>query len=402
MKYKQLALIFICNLVPLFIGMGLFPLLPLYAARFGATQTVVGLYYAIVYVASAVSVFMTGWLATRLRPRGLFMAGATLGIPALALLGLATTLWQVVLLTAIVWFCGGITLTLLNVFIGLSMDAGKRGRVFSLMFLAYPLGAVLGGTAIGQLVMWQGYSTMFMALAAVWTLQPLAGTLLLRRQAFAMSAANQGDSRGAASAGRPFAFLLLSSLLILLAIGVGRLGTSLSMQSLGFAPGALASTATVSGLATIPVTLLLGVLSDRLGRARTLLLSYLLAASGAATLVMASQLWHFWLATTLLFAAWCASRSLASAMASDMLPAAALSSALPRLSAMDSLASIVGFAGAGYALETLGGLVLYSAAVGCVLIAALLLVLALRRQPQPSASLVIPAGSPARAASAGD
>ncbi len=49
MRHKQLAFLFICNYLPPFVGMGLFPLLPLYAAQFGATRTIIGIYYAVVY-----------------------------------------------------------------------------------------------------------------------------------------------------------------------------------------------------------------------------------------------------------------------------------------------------------------------------------------------------------------
>ena len=40
MRNRQLAYLLICNIIPLVVGMGLFPLLPLYAAQFGATRTV--------------------------------------------------------------------------------------------------------------------------------------------------------------------------------------------------------------------------------------------------------------------------------------------------------------------------------------------------------------------------
>ncbi|MBK9713117.1 MAG: MFS transporter [Kouleothrix sp.] len=388
MRYSQLTLVFVCNLVPLFIGMGLFPLLPLYAAQFGATHTLVGLYYAAVYLASMAGVFLAGWLAARLSPRVVFVAASSLGIPALALLGLATALWQVVLLTATVWLCGSITLTLLSVFIGLISGDGRRGRAFSLMFLAYPLGAVLGGAAVGQLVAGRGYTTMFAALAAIWTIQPLAGLPLLRDRRFAGVATRAAAMGAQAPLGRSFALLLLSSLLGLAAISVGRLGSALSMQAVAFAPGAIASTATVSGLATIPAALLLGALSDRIGRGRSLLLCYLLGAGGVGVLLLATQLWHFWLATTLLFVAWSASRSVASAMAADVLPASALARGLPRLGAMDSLASIVGFASAGYAMDTLGATGLYVIAL-VLLGAAAQLLRAFRRglvvAPRPAA-----------------
>ena len=161
MKPRMFIMLFICHAVPLFIGMGLFPLLPLYAARFGATRTDIGVFYAVVYIASTAGVLGTSWLAARVSRRALFFAGATLGIPALVLMGHATALWQVVLLTACVWLCGGITLTLLSVFTGVLADPASRGRVFGLMFLVYPVDALVGGTVVGYLTTSYGYTVMF-------------------------------------------------------------------------------------------------------------------------------------------------------------------------------------------------------------------------------------------------
>lgn len=368
------AILFICHAVPLFIGMGLFPVLPLYAARFGATSTDIGVFYAVVYIASMAGVLGTGWLAARVSRRALFFAGATLGIPALALMGHATALWQVVLLTAFVWLCGGVTLTLLSVFTGVLADPASRGRVFGLMFLVYPIDALAGGAAVGQLTTAYGYTVMFYALAAFWIIQPVVGLLGLRDpRIMRVPARPSGGDVPQLPLGRPFALLLGASLLAFAGTSIGRLGISLSMQALGFAPAAVASTAIVSGLLTIPVTLVLGTLADRVGGQRLLIISYLLAAVGAGLLMIATALWQFQIAATLLLVAWCLSRAAASALATDLLPPEALGRGLPQLGAMDSLASIVGFALAGLVMDTLGGAALFTGAVGLAIGALVLL-----------------------------
>jgi MFS family permease len=393
-RLRQFAVLFICNAVPLFIGMGLFPVLPLYAAQLGASRTDIGVYYAVVYVASAVSVLLTGWLAGRVPRRRLFLAGATLGIPALALMGHVTALWQLVALTAIVWFCGGVTLTLLSVFTGILADGARRGRVFSLMFLVYPLDALIGGGAVGELIARFGYTPMFYALAAIWTIQPVVGMLGLRDSRITRPAAAAANG-GAVSLGRPFALLLLTSLLGAVAINVGRLGTALSMQTLSFSPEAVASTAIVSGLATIPLTAVIGTLSDRFGRRAMLALSYLLAAAGTGLLIGAAALWQFQLAATLLLAAWCVSRAVASALGTDLLAPEALSRGLSRLGSTDSIASIAGFAAAGVVMDALGGASLYVAATAFALAAAVSLVPPRRGAPSAASQAAL---APAKSA----
>lgn len=289
MKNKQLLYLFACNFVMLFVGMGLFPLLPLYATQFGATRTVIGIYYAVMYAASVAGVVGTGWLVQRLPPKTLFVAAGALGVAALVFLGQVTALWQVVLLTAVVWFSGAIGIPLVSVFTGLVADRNSRGKSFTLMYLAYPLGAVFGGTAVGQLVTWQGYPLMFAVLGAVWAVLPVVGLLALNDEQVSRPAPTAAETGGASPPlGRTFYFLLLAFLFSATAVGTGRLDTSLSMQALNFSPGAVASTATVSGLVTVPVALLIGALSDHLGHKRFLMLGYLLAAGGALTLSVAT------------------------------------------------------------------------------------------------------------------
>ncbi len=374
MKNKGLFYLFLVNFAIFFTGMGLTPVLPLYATRFGATPAVVGLYMAFIYTSIAAGSLLAGWLAGRLTRRRAFLGAGVLGIPALVLLGQATALWQVVILTGVVWFAGGVGTATVSVLTGLVADKGSRGKSFGLMTLALPLAGVFGGLTVGQLVTWQGYPLMFAALAAVWAAWPLAGLVALEDKpapaAARIAAATGGDSR---QLGPVFHLLLLAVFFSAATNQIGRLGTSLSMQSLALSPGAIASTATVGGLVAIPVTFWMGSLSDRIGRKGILMLAYILAAAGAMILSNATQLWHFWLATVLLLLVRSANGTAAAALATDMLASEALSRGLPRLNSMAYIAGIVGSAGAGYVMEALGGTTLYLIAAALAVVAAALL-----------------------------
>ena len=174
----------------------------------------------------------------------------------------------------------------------------------------------------------------------------------------------------------------LGTLLAALTISAARLGTSLSMQGLGFSAGAVASTAAVSGLITIPATLLIGTLSDRLGRRRFLMLGYGLAAAAALVVSGATQLWHFWLAASLGLVAHSASGAVASAFATDLLAAEAVRRRLPWLNATSWLAGIVAFAGLGAAIDALGRGPAFMLCAGLALAA----MLQLRRVPRARAA----------------
>jgi MFS transporter, DHA1 family, multidrug resistance protein len=370
MKNKQFLYLFASNFAVLFTGMGLFPLLPLYATTLGATPTMVGIYFATIFGANALGPVTVGWLSRRVPAKSLFVAAGVSGALALALLGVATTLWQAIALTSVIWFTGGVSLTLVSVFVGLQTSAANRGRSFSLLAVASPLGALFGSIVVGQIVTRYDYTAAFFFLTAVWSVLPVIGMWRLPRQKQASTPVVSTTSNSSPF-GRVFYLLLAICFLGALALNVGHLGTPLSMQALAFSATAIASTSTVSGLITIPVVLFIGTLSDWWGRERLLMTAYLLAATGIGLLTVATQLWHFWLAATLVMTAASASGAIASALATDMLPPPALSRGLPWIGVMGSGAGILSFAVSGVVLDYLGPMVLFTAAAIIAVIAAL-------------------------------
>lgn len=371
MRNRQLYYLFLSNFIVLFTGMGLFPLLPLYATEFGASPAMVGIYFALTYVFNSAGTILSSWAAQQLTRRGAFIITTSLGVPALFLMGQVSELWQALLLTAVVWFSGGMTIVLTSVLTGLHASDSQRGASFSLMFLAFPLGALVGGTVMGWLLSY-GYTTLFTTLTAIWLLLPLIGLLLLKDSP--LPAASGAAGRNTAQSIAPpldsrLHLLMLVSLLSSVAISVSRLGTSMTMQAHAFSAGDIASTATVSGLLTIPVAFALGAYSDRLGRRTSLAISLTLAAVGALLLVTATQLWQYWLSATLMMIALVSSGAMVTALAADILPPQALNRGLPLINVMGSIASILSFGATGYLLESIGAATLFALAAAIALLA---------------------------------
>jgi len=96
--------------------------------------------------------------------------------------------------------------------------------------------------------------------------------------------------------GGRFTLLLLASIVASTAVFVGRLGTSLAMNELGFVAAAISSTGAMSGAITLPLPPLLGWLSDRVDRKRLMALCYLTGTVGLLALTVSGSLWHFWAA----------------------------------------------------------------------------------------------------------
>lgn len=360
MKQNTLPFLFYTNFVILFVGFGLFPLLPVYALEVGATPGEVGVYLAIIYVAIALGSMLPGWLPARVSRKRLFIAAGLAGVPGLFLLGFASSLWQLAALTALVWFSGGVGLSLSSVFTGVTSRRGRRGRSFSSLALSMPAGSLVGGLAVGPLVAWFGYRAMFVAVSLLYATQPLVVYLRLADpEPAARRDRTMPLDAPPAPADHRFSLLLLTVLFAGATVYVGRMGLSLSMKSLSFTPTAITSTSAVAGVVAVPLILLMGALADGLDRGRFLAVGYLLTGAGTLTLIAAASLWQFWLAGTLLLVGRAVNDSMASAVATDILPAAALARGLPWVRGINSVAGIVSFAGAGYLMEAFSPATVY-------------------------------------------
>ncbi|MEM7119179.1 MAG: MFS transporter [Chloroflexota bacterium] len=373
MNRKQLIILFICNVPIFFTGGGLFPLLPLYAAEFGASETVSGLYLASVYLTGAAGTVLTGWLAKRVSLKKLYLFPGLIGVPALFLLGQATAFWQVVVLTSIVWLCGGTALVTSSILTGLFVDSKSRGKWFSLLFLAGPIGSILAGLVLGSLAETEGFAMMFTVNSFIFGLWPLLAALFLADKR--APEADEGSEK--VEDGRlshTFLLLLAVCLLIEIAFNGSRLGISLSMKSLAFSAQEIGSTSTVSGLLAIPVVLLMAAISDRIDRKLLLSIAVALAAVAILVTTQATALWHFWVTTSLFSAASIAVGSLMPAFATDLLAVNLVSKGIARVNMMGWIAAVIGLGATGYVVEVVGAQVLFRITAVVALIALALLI----------------------------
>lgn len=243
--------------------------------------------------------------------------------------------------------------------------------MFSLISLSMPLAALGGGTVVGQLIAWKDYPVMFAVLGATWIVLPLAAWQLEHCSLADRTKAKAKTGTGQGRVDRAFYLVILAVALSTLAISIGRMGTSLSMQALAFSPSSVASTATISGLITVPVVLLLGPLSDRLNRRHILAFGYVLVGGGVMTLAGATQLWHFWLAATLLLIARCVNGAMGAALATDILAPEELVRGLSWLNAMGWGSGVFSFAIGGYLVNHLGAEAVYVTASLLAVVAAI-------------------------------
>jgi MFS family permease len=354
MKKKQFLALFLCSLVPWTIGNGLAPLLPVYAARLEASPSMAGCQLSLSYVALAVGTLSASWLSDKLRQRKvLIISGGLVGIPALWLMGMVRNIWAVTAASALWYFWAGISMTLINILAGLLSDEHTRGKVFGILALNTGLGSLIGGLAMGPIADRWGYQTMFLVLSLFGLLWPILGLFLRDEGAARAEGPDTKATRPAVRLGKSFYLLFLASLAATLGCYVFTMGRSLIMDALGFGAADISTTSAISEIPLLPLPLLLGWLSDRVGRKRFLLLGFLSAMASLLGLMVSTSLWHFWVTSTLITVPF-VTGAVGTALVTDLVPKEALGQGLSLFGATNWIGGILGCAAAGYAVQHLG------------------------------------------------
>jgi MFS family permease len=355
MSKRQLFLLFISSLIPWTVGNGILPLLPVYASSLGASSSVAGIYLAISYVAITLGALGASWVSDHFHSRRipLIVVGA-LAVPLIWLMGQVHNLWQLTAVTASLWFLGGMGFALTSILAGLFAGEDERGKVFGILSLTGPLGLLIGGLASGPIVDRWGYPTMFLAFAIYGLIWPLVALGMQDMTINRSAQAKQTGQSSSTALGWIFWLFFLACLLASIGSFVSNIGRSLVMDNLGFSASAISSTGAIGGLIALPLGLLAGLLSDKIGRKGLLGFGFLSLAVGLGLFIVANSLWHFWLAIALVSTQNAVNGAVGSALVADLISKNLLDRALAFFSSTAWLGGVIGFALAGLAIEGFG------------------------------------------------
>ncbi len=350
---KQLVSLFFCSLVPWIVGLGLIPLLPVYVAQLGANSAVVGFSLAFTYIAIALGTLSAGWVSDRLHRRKLpLIIAGLIAIPTPWLMGQVSTVWGFAILTACLWFCGGMGFTLISILAGLSSGANERGKIFGILALTNGLGALIGNLGSGWLVARWGYTAMFNSLSICLTLWPLMA-LLLKEKDVKQSRVEKKPDQTLPGLGKNFYLLFTATILSSITGFFVVLIRSIMMNNLKFSPLEIASTGAIGGLVAMPFPLLMGWLSDRFGRKTLLFTGYLATFASIILLAFSKALWNFWTVFALHGIA-TGSTGIGNALVTDLIPNESLGKGLAVFGSAGWIGGMIGFSAAGTLLQNFG------------------------------------------------
>jgi MFS family permease len=260
-----------------------------------------------------------------------------------------------------------VTVAETNILAALSSTELDRGRVFGLLAVTSGLGQLIGGALFAFAVAGWGYSGVFVTAALVGIVWILPVCFL--RNPILPRAPARRNSSAATGLDIPTLLIIVSAALAGAIVVGARLGSWIIMDQRGLGAAAVASTVAVGGAVSMPVTLLLAWLSDRMSRRLLLAGSYVLAMAGLAILAPASALWQFLILSSIISITNSAA-FLANALIADVTAKERLGVSVSLLGSAQQIARTISGSVTGVAIASFGaswfvtmGLVVASAAV---------------------------------------
>jgi DHA1 family multidrug resistance protein-like MFS transporter len=350
---KQITALFFCSLVTWSVGNGLIPLLPVYAKQLGANTAVSGYYLAFAYFAVTLGALSAGWVSDGFHRRKLpLIIAGFISVPIVWLMGQVHSVWGLMIGTALLWYCGGLNLALITILTGLSVGEKERGKIFGILALTMGLGGLIGGLGVGWLVDHWGYTIMFDILAVFMALLPLTALTLEEKEA-KQPQVEKIPTQKLPGLGKSFYLLFSASILSSITGFFAMLIRSLVMSNLNFSPLEISSTGAIGGLMAMPIPLLMGWLSDRIGRKAFLFIGYFSAFASFVLLAFSRVLWNFWLVFVGQGIA-TGTTGVGNALVTDLVPRESLGRGLAIFGSAAWIGGMVGFTMAGYMLQNLG------------------------------------------------
>lgn len=354
MRRKFLLGPFIACLAAWTYGNGTLPLLPLYALDLGASRTASGFFLAFAYLCIAVGTMAAGMLPETFRHRRLLLVAS--GVPFIVLTwltGHVANVLQLAIVTGVIYLAGGVILSQATVLVGLEAGSEDRGTAIGIVGMTNGLGGLVGGLGVGYIANRFGYRGVFNSLAVFCILIMIGGFISVEPPVSSPSRARDESVAGGRPLGGMLILLLAATLLVAVTNGPGNLGRSLSMNARGFSKSAITLTASIQGAVSIGFPLLLGWLSDRMGRRRIMVATFLAVSASLVLLAFSGSLWQF-AVFAVLYAFLSVPLGVGSAYVVDIVHSGNVAKGVSLFQAMFWVGSIAGMALTGYAFEKLG------------------------------------------------
>ena len=386
MSRAQLLAICLCIGIVFFEATIYLGVMPVYVVRLGGDSATTGAFLAFQFLIASVGNLAAGWLSDRFGDRKrMIVISLLLTIPASLLITQATTVTEVILTTGLRALPAAFTFSALNILAGVVAAPSERGRVFGWITVASGAGWLITGLIAGGIAEQSGFPTLSIIVAAA-DLVMLVIVLFIQDTPTQLAAHKTETSTSAKiSVSAAVYGLLVANLFVRLGITTSDLGRPLAMIDLGLDTAAVAGAIAFSSAVAVPLPLILGWLSDRIGRRNLLIAVFAIGSVGIFLLSVSALPWQFWLSASLI-AITNSAGGVISAYVSDLAAPETLGRSMALSTSSVFLAGIIGLGGTGYVIQALG--LSTTVILGAILPLIGIVLLLRMRQPAVAAAVI--------------
>ena len=355
MSHRPHALMSLAYLIMLCAGVGTGGLWPVYLRELGAGPMEVGIMNAVSGPSNLVGTLLCGWLTDRFRRRReTFIFSCCLFAITWVFMSRATTWQQLTALNLLCGFCFGMCTNMILILTGLLAEASSRGRRFGVLTFVSSLSLLITGLLWGPIADRWDFPTLLHIDAILCAACAILGYFFTEPPLAPTTARAAGQRAGQEGGlGLSYYCLLAAMLFASLANYGAGFGRSVAMSQQGFSATAVGLTTAIGGAIGLPVALVLGGLSDRIGRKRLLILCYGTGLFALPAIGFSSTAWGFWGASVLL-GVMSTYQPLQQALATYMLPRALVGRGLALLGSTNAISILTGSVLVGAAFQGLG------------------------------------------------
>lgn len=348
-------------LLLLFAAFGTSAVWAIFIAQLGGGPSATGIFHAVGNLTGVAGTLFSGWLADRTgRRKEIFFASVVLFAGTWFLMSRAATWQQLTVINIFGGFTFSIALNMIVILTGLLATETQRGQSFGLLTFVSGASLLLSGLAVGPIADRWGFPALMLVNGGFCLAALLPGLLFVEPATASRLDHTPADrerrnpvDRDTAGTRRPYYMLIAAAVTYALASFGGNLGRSIAMSERGFSATAISLTTAIGGAISLPAPLVIGWLSDRLGRKGLLLLCLAAGFTALLAFAYASSAWGFWGASVLL-AIMASAQPLLQAFATDLLPIQSVGMGLSLLSSATSAGLFISSLGVGVVMQQYG------------------------------------------------
>jgi len=333
--------LFASNLAIWTSGNGLIPLLPLRAIDLGLKPSFSGVVMSLFYLLLVIGTVAAIPLICTVQSKSLLVCISI--AHAATYLGLAASksYEHLVVFGGISWFCFGVEICVLRLYAAALAPKYDRGSVLGLLFVTSPLGALIGGSYMGNVAQKFGFQLMLSCTSLLF--------LFLTFTAFLLPSLTQithSPLRRFSVSKDLWAFICIN--FVISTVGfAARAATPVLMRNLGRPDREVGLTVASAGVAGLIGSVLFGRFSDQYGRVRVLLIIYSSTTLGALLLSRVSSNISFQIAAALIGLFSYGGAGVRTALATEIAPIHGTASFLSLVESSTWAGAIAGFAFGG-------------------------------------------------------